>query len=145
MVAVCDIAIADENAMFALSEVRLGLVPAVIGPYVLQKVGMGAARALFVTGERIGAAEAYRIGLVNEIVPNAELIPRSEAILKQIISNAPQGVKFSIEAVNKGLETSLTEGLLLEASLFAICAATEDKKEGTSAFLEKRAPQFRGR
>jgi enoyl-CoA hydratase/carnithine racemase len=82
---------------------------------------------------------------VNEIVPTATLIARAEAILNQIISNAPVGVKFSIEAVNKGTETSLEEGLLLEASLFAICAATEDKKEGTSAFLAKRAAKFQGR
>ena len=92
----------------------------------------------------IGAQEAYRIGLVNEIVPNAELIARAEAILKQIISNAPIGVKFSIEAINKGSDTKLTEGLLLEASLFASCFDTEDKKVGTSAFLEKRVPQFHG-
>ena len=69
----------------------------------------------------------------------------AEAILHQIISNAPLGVKFSIEAVNKGLEASVSEGLLLEASLFAVCAGSEDKKEGTSAFLAKRAPQFQGR
>jgi enoyl-CoA hydratase len=100
---------------------------------------------LILSGEIISAQEAFRIGLVNEIVPHADLIPRAEAILKQINANAPQSVKFSIEAVNKGLETSLDEGLLIEASLFAICAATEDKKEGTSAFLAKRAPKFQGR
>ena len=93
----------------------------------------------------ISAQEAYRIGLVNEVVPAAELIARAEDILNQIIANAPWSVKFSLEAVNKGLDTSLAEGLLLEASLFALCAGTEDKKEGTSAFLAKRAPQFRGR
>jgi enoyl-CoA hydratase/carnithine racemase len=83
--------------------------------------------------------------LVNEVVPDANLIARAEALLNQIISNAPVGVKYSIEAVNKGLDTSLAEGLLLEASLFAICAGTEDKKEGTSAFLAKRAAKFQGR
>ena len=83
--------------------------------------------------------------MVNEIVPSPNLIARAEAILNQIISNAPLGVKFSIEAVNKGLEASISEGLLLEASLFAVCAGSEDKKEGTSAFLAKRAPQFQGR
>jgi enoyl-CoA hydratase len=100
---------------------------------------------LILSGDIISAQEAYRIGLVNEVVPNDSLMARAEVILKQINSNAPQSVKFSIEAVNKGLETSLSEGLLLEASLFAICAATEDKKEGTSAFLAKRAPKFQGR
>src|ERR1700690_915843 len=108
-------------------------------------VGKGRALQLILSGETINAQEAYRIGLVNEIIPIANLIARAEAILKQIISNAPVGVKFSIEAVSKGLDTSLAEGLLLEASLFAICAGTEDKKEGTSAFLAKRAPQFQGR
>jgi enoyl-CoA hydratase/carnithine racemase len=93
----------------------------------------------------IGAPEAYRIGLVNEIVPPADLISRAEATLKKIAANAPIAVKLALEATNKGLETSQGEGLLLEASYFGLCAATEDKKEGTTAFLEKRAPQFRGR
>ena len=82
---------------------------------------------------------------MNEIVPRAELIARAEAILKQINSNAPLAIKFSIEAVNRGSETSQTEGLVIESALFAICAGTEDKKEGTSAFLEKRAAKFQGR
>ena len=92
----------------------------------------------------IDAAEAYRIGLVNEIVSADQLLARAEAILQQIFSNAPVSVKFALEAVNKGLETSQGEGLLLEASYFGLCAATEDKAEGTSAFLQKRAPQFKG-
>ena len=78
----------------------------------------------------ISAQEAYRIGLVNEVVPAADLITRAEAILKQIFSNAPIAIKFALEAVNKGLETSQSEGLSLEASYFGLCAATEDKKEG---------------
>ncbi len=93
----------------------------------------------------ISAQEAYRIGLVNEVVPAAELIKRAEAILQKIFTNAPTAVKYSLEAVNKGLEASLDEGLTLEASLFGLCAGTEDKKEGTAAFLEKRKPQFQGR
>jgi enoyl-CoA hydratase len=108
-------------------------------------VGKGRALQLILSGEIISAQEAYRIGLVNEVVPAADLLTRAEAILAQINSNAPLAVKFSLEAVNQGLETSQSEGLLLEASLFAICAASEDKQEGTSAFLEKRAPQFQGR
>jgi enoyl-CoA hydratase/carnithine racemase len=93
----------------------------------------------------ISAQEAWRIGLVNEVVPAAALITRVEAILRKIASNAPIAVKFALEATNKGMETSQSEGLLLEASYFGLCAATEDKKEGTTAFLEKRRPQFRGR
>ena len=93
----------------------------------------------------ISAQEAYRIGLVNEIVPAADLIPHAEEILNKIASNAPIAVKLALNAANKGQETSQSEGLLLEASYFGLCAATEDKMEGTSAFLEKRAPQFNGR
>jgi enoyl-CoA hydratase len=93
----------------------------------------------------ISAQEAYRIGLVNEVVPTTGLIARAEAILRQIFANAPMGVKFSLEAVNKGLDTSQSEGFSLEASYFGICAATDDKKEGTAAFLAKRAPKFTGR
>ena len=108
-------------------------------------VGKGRALQLILAGDTISAQEAYRIGLANEVVPNANLIARAEAILKQIMANAPLGVKYSIEAVNRGSETSLDEGLVLEASLFALCAGTEDKKEGMSAFLAKRAPSFQGR
>ena len=100
---------------------------------------------LILTGETISAQEAYRIGLVNEVVAAGSLIDRAEAILKQIMANAPIAVKFSLDAANKGMDTSQSEGFALEASFFGICAATEDKKEGTAAFLEKRAPQFRGR
>ena len=93
----------------------------------------------------IDAREAYRIGLVNEVVPPADLLARAETILKKVGANGPIAVKLSLEAVNKGLETVQAEGLLLEAAYFGLCAATEDKKEGTSAFLEKRTPQFHGR
>jgi enoyl-CoA hydratase len=93
----------------------------------------------------ITAPEAYRIGLVNEVVPATELIPRAEAILKQIFANAPVAIRFSLEAVNRGLETSQAEGMALEASLFGLCAGTEDKNEGTQAFLQKRAAKFTGR
>jgi hypothetical protein len=112
---------------------------------LLEQQLKGRALQLILTGETISAQEAYRIGLVNEVVPAANLIARAETILKQIMANAPIAVKFSLEAANKGLDTSQAEGFALEASYFGICAATEDKKEGTSAFLEKRAPQFHGR
>jgi enoyl-CoA hydratase/carnithine racemase len=142
----CTIRIAAEHAKFGQPEVKLGLLPGGGGTQRLPRlVGKGRALQLILTGETISAQEAYRIGLVNEVVPSANLIERAEAILKQIAANAPIAVKFSLEAVNKGLETSQSEGLALEASHFGICAATEDKKEGTSAFLEKRAPQFHGR
>jgi enoyl-CoA hydratase/carnithine racemase len=142
----CTIRVASENAKFGQPEVRLGIIPGAGGTQRLPRlVGKGRALKLILSGEIISAQEAYRIGLVNEVVPSADLITRAEAILAQINSNAPLAVKFSLEAVNQGLETSQSEGLFLEASLFAICAASEDKREGTSAFLEKRAPQFHGR
>jgi enoyl-CoA hydratase/carnithine racemase len=142
----CTIRIAAEHAKFGQPEVKLGLLPGGGGTQRLPRlVGKGRALQLILTGETISAQEAHRIGLVNEVVPAADLIGRAEAILKQIAANAPIAVKFSLEAVNKGLESSQAEGFALEASYFGICAATEDKKEGTSAFLQKRAPQFHGR
>ncbi len=142
----CTIRIAVDTAKFGQPEVTLGLVPGGGGTQRLPRlVGKGRALQLILSAEMISAQEAYRIGLVNEIVPAADLLTRAEAILRKIASNAPMAVKFALTAVSKGLETSQDEGLLLEASYFGLCAGTEDKKEGTSAFLEKRAPQFRGR
>jgi enoyl-CoA hydratase/carnithine racemase len=142
----CTIRIAVENAKFGQPEVKLGLLPGGGGTQRLPRlVGKGRALQLILSAEMISAQEAYRIGLVNEIVPAADLITRAEAILNQIAANAPIAVKFALEAANKGMETSQSEGLLLEASYFGLCAATEDKNEGTSAFLEKRVPQFHGR
>jgi enoyl-CoA hydratase len=142
----CTIRIAVDTAQFGQPEVKLGLVPGGGGTQRMPRlIGKGRALQLILSGEMISAQEAYRIGLVNEIVPAAGLVTRAEAILKKIASNAPIAVKFALEAANKGMETSQGEGLLLEASYFGLCAATEDKKEGTAAFLEKRPPQFRGR
>jgi enoyl-CoA hydratase/carnithine racemase len=142
----CTIRIAAETAKFGQPEVKIGVMPGYGGTQRLPRlIGRGRALQLILSGEIINAQEAYRIGLVNEVVPGTILITRVEALLNQIISNAPIGVKYSIEAVNKGLDTSLAEGFLLEAALFAICAGTDDKKEGTSAFLAKRAPKFQGR
>ena len=142
----CTIRIAAENAKFGQPEVKLGLLPGGGGTQRLPRlVGKGRALQLILSAEMIDAAEAHRIGLVNEVVPAADVVPRAEAILKQIFGNAPIAVRYSLEAVNKGLETNQAEGLALEASFFGICAATEDKNEGTSAFLQKRAAQFQGR
>src|SRR6202166_429045 len=142
----CTLRIAVESASFGQPEVKLGLVPGGGGTQRLPRlVGKGRALQLILSGEMIDAREAWRIGLVNEIVPAADLIARSEAILTQIATNAPIAVKLALEATTKGLETSQDQGMLLEASYFGLCAATEDKKEGTKAFLERRAPQFHGR
>ncbi len=142
----CTIRVASENARFGVPEVTLGLIPGCGGTQRLPRlVGKGRALQLILSGGMIGADEAYRIGLVNEVVPAADLISRAEAILKPILANAPLSVKFAIEAVNNGLNTTVTEGLALEASYFGLCAGTEDKKEGTEAFLQKRKAQFQGR
>jgi enoyl-CoA hydratase/carnithine racemase len=142
----CTMRVAAEHARFGQPEVKLGIPPGAGGTQRLPRlVGKGRALQLILSGEMISAQEAYRIGLVNEVVPAAGLIARCEAILTQILANAPVAVRFALEAVNKGMETSLSAGLLLEASLFAICATTDDKKEGTAAFLEKRTARFQGR
>jgi enoyl-CoA hydratase/carnithine racemase len=142
----CTIRIASEAAKFGQPEVKLGVLPGAGGTQRLPRlVGKGRALQLILTGEIITAQEAWRIGLVNEVVPAVNLISRAETILKQIFANAPIAIKHSLEAVNKGLETSQDEGLALEASFFGLCSGTEDKKEGTSAFLEKRAAKFQGR
>jgi enoyl-CoA hydratase/carnithine racemase len=142
----CTLRVAAEHARFGQPEVKLGIPPGAGGTQRLPRlVGKGRALQIILSAEMISAQEAYRIGLVNEVVPAAELIARCEAILKQILANAPLAVRFALAAVNKGMETSLAAGLLLEAAVFAICAGTEDKREGTAAFLEKRAARFQGR
>src|SRR5438270_12720133 len=119
----CTMRIAVESAKFGQPEVMLGLVPGGSGTQRLPRlVGKGRALQLILTGETISAQEAYRIGLVNEVVPAANLIARAEAILKKIASNAPIAVKFALEAANRGLEMSQGDGLLLEAAYFGRCA-----------------------
>jgi len=142
----CTIRVAAEHAKFGQPEVALGIIPGGGGTQRMPRlVGKGRALQLILSGETISAGEAYRIGLVNEVVPAGELIARAEAILNRIFSNAPIAIRYALEAVNRGLETSQSEGVALEASFFGLCAATEDKQEGTAAFLEKRKPQFRAR
>ena len=142
----CTLRIASENARFGQPEVKLGIIPGYGGTQRLARlVGAGRALQLVLTGEHITAQEALRIGLVNEVVAAAELLSRSEAIARQILANAPLAVRLAIEAVHRGLNLTLAEGLNLEATLFGLACATEDMKEGTRAFLEKRAARFAGR
>jgi len=142
----CTMRLASENAKLGQPEVKLGIIPGYGGTQRLPRlVGKGIAMQLLLTGEMISAQEAHRIGLVNEVVPAAQLIPRAEAIAQSIIKNAPLAIQYCLEAVNHGMEMTLMEGLYLEATLFAVSCATEDKKEGTSAFLEKRAANFAGK
>jgi enoyl-CoA hydratase len=138
--------LASENAKMGQPEVKLGIIPGYGGTQRLPRlVGKGIAMQMVLAGEMITAQEAHRIGLVNEVLSPTELIPRAEAIAAKIITNAPLAVQYAMEAVNKGMEMTLAEGLYLEAVLFAVACATEDKTEGTKAFLEKRAPQFKGK
>ncbi len=142
----CTMRLASDNAKLGQPEVKLGIIPGYGGTQRLPRlVGKGIAMQLVLSGEMITAAEAHRIGLVNEVVPQAELMARAEAIAQKIVANAPLAVQYAMEAVNKGMEMTLQEGLYLEATLFGVCCATEDKTEGTKAFLEKRAPQFKGK
>ncbi len=141
----CHVRIAGDAAKFGQPEVKLGICAGYGGTQRLARlVGRGRALQLLLTGETIDAQEALRIGLANRVVPNAELISVSAAMMRQILANAPLALAHSIEAVDRGLDGTLDDGLNLEANLFAVLAGTQDAAEGTRAFLEKRAPQFAG-
>ena len=142
----CTIRIASKSAKLGQPEVKLGIIPGYGGSQRLARLcGKGVAHELCLTGEMITVEEALRIGLVNHTYEPAELLPAAEALAKKIIANAPLAVKYTIEAIERGTEMPLEEGLFLEATLFGLCCATEDMREGTKAFLEKRSPQFRGK
>ncbi len=142
----CHLRVASDNARFGQPEVKLGIAPGYGGTQRLPRlVGKGVALQLILTGEMIDAQEAYRIGLVNRVVPAADLLAESEKMMRGILAMAPLAVRLCLEAVDHGFEMTLDEGLLLEANHFGLLAATHDMKEGTTAFLEKRAPRFEGR
>lgn len=142
----CTLRVASENAVFGQPEVKLGLIPGYAGTQRLPRlVGKGRAMQIILTGETIDAREAYRVGLVNLVTSCSELMGAAEALARKIMANAPLAVKFAIEAVNRGLETTPDEGQTFETSLFGLCCSTADMKEGTSAFLEKRPAKFAGR
>lgn len=142
----CSIRLASKNAKLGQPEVKLGIIPGYGGSQRLSRLcGKGVAHELCLTGEMISAEEAQRIGLVNHVYEPAELLPAAEAMAKKIIEKAPLAVKYCMEAIERGVETPQEEGLFLEATLFGLCCATEDMREGTKAFLEKRAAAFRGK
>src|SRR5712691_10006650 len=142
----CTIRIASKAAKLGQPEVKLGIIPGFGGSQRLARLcGKGVAHELCLTGEMISAEEAQRIGLVNHIYEPAELLPAAEAMAKKIIANAPLAVQYAMEAIEHGMEMPQEEGLFLEATLFGLCCATEDMREGTRAFLEKRPAQFRGK
>lgn len=141
----CHIRIAAEHARFGQPEVKLGIGPGYGGTVRLPRlVGKGRALELLLSGAMIDAAEACRIGLVNRVVPADKLLAEAETLLRTILENGPLAIRACLEAVDAGLETSLDQALLLEANHFGLLSATEDMREGTRAFLEKRKPVFRG-
>jgi enoyl-CoA hydratase/carnithine racemase len=141
----CTLRIASDNARFGQSEVKLGIIPGYAGTQRLPRlVGKGRAFELILTGEAISAQEAWRIGLVNQVVSPPDLIKAAETMLRRILSNAPVAVCYALEAINRGVEMPQGDAEALEASLFGLSCATADMKEGTRAFLEKRPPQFKG-
>jgi len=141
----CHIRIASEFAKFGQPEVKLGLIPGYGGTQRLPRlVGRGRALQLLLTGEMIDANEAYRIGLVNRVVPAAELLPAANEMMRAILANAPVAIANVIEVVNRGYDATLEDATTLEATAFGLLAATDDKREGTRAFLEKRAARFTG-
>jgi enoyl-CoA hydratase len=141
----CHIRIASPNAQFSLPETKLGIIPAYGGTQRLaREIGNGRALEMILTGRAVGSAEALHFGLINHIVPAAELLAEAEAFAQEIAKLAPLAIRACLEAVIKGAELPLAEGLALEAKLFADLFATDDVREGTSAFLEKRQPVFKG-
>jgi enoyl-CoA hydratase/carnithine racemase len=142
----CSMRLASKTAKLGQPEVKLGILTGYGGSQRLSRLcGKGVAHELCLTGEMISADEALRIGLVNHVYEPAELLSAAEALAKKIIANAPLAVKFTMEAIERGVEMPQEEGQVLEATLFGISAATEDMREGTKAFLEKRPAQFRGK
>ena len=142
----CTIRIAAENAKFGQPEVNLGIIPGYGGTQRLARLlGKGKAMELILTGDQIDAQEALRIGLINKVVPAAELMSAAEIIAQKILTKGQFAVRLALKAVNMAHETNLTDGQSLEASLFGVCCGSEDFKEGTKAFLEKRKPAFRNK
>jgi enoyl-CoA hydratase len=142
----CHLRVAAEPATFALSEIKLGLIPAYGGTQRLARaVGRGRALAAMLAGDEIKADEALRLGLVNRVVAAADLINAAETLAQTLAAQAPLALRACLAAVTRGTRLALADGLKLEAELFSQLFNTEDAREGTRAFLEKRAPQFKGK
>jgi len=142
----CHIRIASEKAQIGLPEVTLGIIPGYGGTQRMARLlGKAKALELICTGDRVGAAEAERIGLVNKVVPADQLMSAAEEMARKIMSRGPLAIRAAIEAVMSGSEMPMQEGQFLEATLFGLLCASEDTKEGMNAFLEKRPPQFKGK
>ncbi len=143
---VCDIRVAAENAIFGQPEVNLSIIPGYGGTQRLPRlIGPGKAKEVIFADERINAQEALRIGLVERVVPKGEALNEAKKLLKKIMAKGPVAIRMAKRAINEGLKLSLREGLDLEAQCEGVCFASEDKNEGAKAFLEKRAPNFKGK
>ncbi len=142
----CHIRIASENAKFGQPEVNLGIIPGYGGTQRLARlVGQGKAFEMILAGDQVDAQEALRIGLVNKVVPLKDLLRTAEELAQKIVSKGQVAVRLALKSIASTTEMPLTAGLALEADLFGRCCASEDFKEGTSAFLEKRKPAFKNR
>jgi enoyl-CoA hydratase len=142
----CTLRVSSESAVFGQPEVRLGLIPGYGGTQRLPRlVGRGRALEIMLTGETVTAQTALRIGLVDRVVPAADLMAEVEALASRIMAGAPLAIGYCLEAVRRGLDMDFAEGEQIEAALFGKCCRTEDMKEGTRAFLEKRAARFKGK
>jgi enoyl-CoA hydratase len=142
----CHVRVAAEGARLGTPEVKLGIMCGYAGTQRLPRlVGKGRALEMLLTGEMVDAQEAWRIGLVNRVVPKEKLLAESEALLRRMLANGPLSLRFTLDAVQAGLEMPLPEAQAHEATLFGLICTTEDMKEGTRAFLEKRPPKFQGR
>ena len=142
----CHVRVASENARLGTPEVKLGLMCGYGGTQRLARlVGRGRALELLLTGEMVDAQEAWRIGLVNKVVPRDQLLAEAEGLLRKMLANGPLSLSFSLDAVSRGLQMPFPEAQTYEATLFGLICTTEDMKEGTAAFLEKRPPRFQGK
>lgn len=142
----CSIRICSEKAQFGAPEVKLGIIPGDGGTQRLPRlIGLGRAMEMILTGDFIDAQEAYRIGLVNKVVPQEQLMEEAKELARKIASMPPLAVRFAKEAANRSMEGSAAAGYALESTLHALTCTTEDKKEGVSAFLEKRKGVFKGK
>jgi len=140
----CDMRIASEKAKFGQPEVGLGIIPGFSGTQRLARlVGLGRAKELIFTGLHINADEAYRIGIVNKVTNVDDLMSESYKMAEKIISNSKTAVIYSKETINRGIETDIDTGIAYESNMFGLCFASEDQKEGMTAFLEKRKPEFK--
>ena len=142
----CTIRLAADTARFGQPEINLGLIPGYAGSQRLPRlVGKGIAMEILLTGDMVSAPRAYEIGLVNRVVPAAELMTEATKLAQALAAKAPIAVRFIIEAVNQGLESPFAAGEYLETALFGTIASSEDMREGTKAFLEKRKPVWQGK